>query len=53
MTDFKWQAAGNNQGLYDHSPHGHGVNLDDLHTVLDFTDLTFYDMKPASGKAFD
>ena len=44
---------GKNLGLYDHSPRGHGVNLDDLHTVLDFSDLVFYDRKPASDKRFD
>ena len=29
------------------------MDLDDLHTVLDFSDLIFYGKKPDSGKRFD
>lgn len=50
---YEWLDAGNNVGLYDHSPRGHGVTQDDLHTVLDFADLIFYDKKPVSDKRFD
>lgn len=50
---YEWLGARNNLGLYDHSPRGHGVDIDDLHTVLDFSDLVFYAKKPASGKEFD
>jgi len=50
---YEWLGARNNLGLYDHSPRGHGVNLDDLHTVLDFSDVIFHDKKPKSGKEFD
>ena len=50
---YEWLGARNNLGIYDHSPRGHGVNLDDLLTVLDFSDLIFYGKKPASGRQFD
>lgn len=50
---YEWLGTRNNLGLYDHSPRGHGVNRDDLHTVLDFADQIFYGKQPASGKAFD
>lgn len=49
---YEWLGARNNLGLYDHSPRGHGVNLDDLLTVLDFSDLVFYDKKLASDRQF-
>ena len=49
---YQWLGAKQRLGLYDHSPRGHGVTLDDLHTVLDFSDLVFYDSKPVSGKRF-
>jgi hypothetical protein len=38
---YEWLGARNNLGLYDHSPRGHGVNSEDLHTVLDFADMIF------------
>ncbi len=50
---YEWLGVRNRLGLYDHSPRGHGVSLDDLLTVLDFSDQTFFGKKPASGKQFD
>ena len=50
---YEWLGVSKKLGLYDHSPRGHGVDLDDLHTVLDFSDLIFYRKKPDSGKRFD
>ena len=50
---YDWLGARQNLGLYDHAPRGHGVNLDDLLTVLDFSDQAFYATKPASDKQFD
>lgn len=50
---YEWLGARENLGLYDHSPRGHGVTMDDLLTVLDFSDQIFYDRKPASGKQFN
>lgn len=50
---YEWLGARENLGLYDHSPRGHGVTSDDLHTVLDFADLIFFERKPTSAKQFD
>jgi len=50
---YDWLGVRNRLGLFDHSPRGHGVTQDDLHTVLDFADLTFFGRHPASGKKFD
>lgn len=50
---YEWLGVKNRLGLYDHSPRGHGVEMDDLLTVLDFADLIFFNKQPASGKQFD
>ncbi|MBD3676312.1 MAG: hypothetical protein HUJ26_22605 [Planctomycetaceae bacterium] len=50
---YEWLGVKNRLGLYDHSPRGHGVEMDDLQTVLDFADLIFFNKQPASGKQFD
>jgi hypothetical protein len=50
---YEWLGVENKLGLYDHSPRGHGVEMDDLQTVLDFADLIFFNKQPASGKKFD
>lgn len=50
---YEWLGAKQNLGLYDHAPREHGMNVDDLLTVLDFSDQAFYGKQPASGKQFD
>jgi len=50
---FGWLGAEKKLGLYDHSPHGHGICEDDFHTIMDFAELIFHERKPASGKQFD
>lgn len=50
---FEWLGVGNKLGLFDHSPHGHGICEDDMHTIMDFADKIFYGKDPKSGKAFD
>ncbi|KAA5542699.1 hypothetical protein FYK55_14305 [Roseiconus nitratireducens] len=50
---YQWLGAPNNLGLYDHKPRGHGVTIDDLHTVLDFADQSLFGKNPASGKQFN
>jgi hypothetical protein len=39
---YEWLGARKNLGLYDHAPRGHGVEIEDLHTVLDFADMTLF-----------
>ena len=50
---YDWLGVRNRLGLFDHSPRGHGVNLDDLLTVLDFSDQIFFARKPVDGKQFN
>ena len=50
---YQWLGVKEKLGLYDHSPHGHGICEDDMHTIMDFADKIFYDKEPKSGKAFD
>ncbi len=50
---YQWLGAKDKLGLYDHTPHGHGIVEDDFSTMLDFADQLFYGKKPTSGKAFD
>jgi hypothetical protein len=50
---YEWLGARRNLGLYDHAPRGHGVEREDLLTVLDFADQIFHGKKPASGRQFD
>ena len=50
---YDWLGAGDKLGLFDHSPHGHGMCEDDMHTIMDFADKIFYRKEPASGKTFD
>ena len=50
---YEWLGVRHKLGLYDHSPHGHGICEDDMHTIMDFADRIFYGKKPKSGKAFD
>lgn len=50
---YDWLGVKQNVGLYDHSPHGHGICEDDMHTIMDFADSIFYGKEPKSGKAFD
>jgi len=50
---FNWLGADDKLGLYDHSPHGHGICEDDMHTIMDFANQIFFGKKPRNGKAFD
>ncbi len=50
---FNWLGAGDKLGLFDHSPHGHGICEDDMHTIMDFAEKIFQDSEPKSGKQFD
>jgi len=50
---YEWLGVRHKLGLYDHSPHGHGICEDDMHTIMDFADRIFYGKEPKSGKAFD
>jgi len=50
---FNWLGAGDKLGLFDHSPHGHGICEDDMHTIMDFADQTFLGKALKSGKRFD
>ena len=50
---YGWLGAKDRLGLYDHTPHGHGIVEDDFSTMLDFADQVFYGEQPKSGKAFD
>ena len=50
---YEWLGIKHKLGLYDHSPHGHGICEDDFHTIMDFADQIFYGKQPKSGKVFD
>lgn len=50
---YEWLGVKHKLGLYDHSPHGHGICEDDMHTIMDFADQIFYGKNAKSGKAFD
>lgn len=47
---YRWMGVEERVGLYDHSPRPHEFEAPDLVTIMDFSDMIFYDKKPAVRK---
>lgn len=47
---YRWMGVEERVGLYDHSPRLHEFEAPDLVTIVDFSDMIFYDKKPTVRK---